>query len=291
MDIIDAIGVESDPARGYDAGVEILRAMLLGVVQGITEFLPVSSSGHLAVLQEWMGLEGPRLLMNVALHAGTLGSILAVYHRDVWELARGSAGALVPSLWGRGPGGGASDGDRRGLASALAVLAATLVTAPVGLLLEPRVEHLGRDLPSVGGCFVITGLFLLGTRFLRAGTRPVNWRLALVVGLAQGLAVLPGISRSGATIVAALVLGAGRDEAVRFAFLAAIPVIAGAMMLEGGLETAELAARWPAYACGAIISFAVGWASLGLLIRVAARRRLHWFSPYLVILGLALILA
>lgn len=266
-------------------------AVLLGIVQGLTEFLPVSSSGHLAVLQEVGGVQGPRLLMTTALHVGTLASILVVFWRDVIELVRAPLGVIAPQRWGRGKAHTASDGDRKGLVTAGAVVVAALVTAPIGLLLEPHIEHLGRDMFSVGGFFLITGLLLLGTRFLGTGTRDVSLLLALPIGLAQGLAVFPGISRSGATIVVALILGTRREEAVRFSFLAALPVLAGAMVLEGGLELAELASRWHVYLTGAFISFLVGWASLRILIRLTERRKLYWFTPYLVILGLALILA
>lgn len=264
--------------------MEFVWAVVLGIVQGITEFLPVSSSGHLAVAQEKLGLEGPRLLMTTALHAGTLGSILAVYWREAWELARGPAGVVAPKRWGRGPR------DRDGLATGAAVVVACLATVPVALVLEPHVEPLGRDMVSVAGLFFITALLLFGTLFTRAGTRSVGLLLAIPVGIAQGLAVLPGISRSGMTIVVALILGADREEAVRFSFLAALPVLAGAMVLEGGLELPELVARWPVYLAGALVSFAVGWGSLRLLIGLTTRRRLHLFAPYLALLGLALIL-
>jgi undecaprenyl-diphosphatase len=236
-------------------------------------------------------MEGPRLLMTTALHVGTLGSILAVYWKDVLELVRGPLGMIAPRRWGRAEGGAASEKDRKGLLTLIAVVEAALITAPIGLLLESRVEPLSRNMFCVGGFFLITGLLLLGTRFVKPGARDVGYLLALPVGLAQGLAVFPGISRSGATIVVALVLGARREEAVRFSFLAALPVLAGAMVLEGGLELAELAARWHVYLTGALVSFLVGWASLRILIRLTERRKLYWFTPYLLLLGLALMLS
>lgn len=234
-------------------------------------------------------MQGPRLLMSVALHMGTLGSILAVYRSEAWEVVRGSAGAIVPGRWGRGAGGTASDPDRRALVTAIAVIEVAMVTAPIGFWLEPHVEALGRDMCSLGGLFLITALLLFGTRFLAEGRKEIGYLLALPIGVAQGLAVFPGISRSGITIVAALALGLGREEAVRFSFLAAIPVLVGAMILEGGFEAAEIASRWPVYLAGAVVAFAVGWASLRVLIGLTVRRRLHWFAPYLAVLGLALV--
>ncbi len=270
--------------------MDYLWAVVLGIVQGLTEFLPVSSSGHLAVMQEVLGLEGPRLLMTVALHAGTLGSVLALYGGDVLEIVRGSMGCALPGRMGRGPGGTRSEADRSALAMAIAVAACTLVTGPIALALRPLVEPLGEDLGSLGGLFAITGLLLLGTRFTRSGDRDVGPLAALMVGLAQGLAVFPGISRSGATIVAALLVGVRRDEAVRFSFLAGLPVISGALVLEGGLDAADVAARWPVYLAGAVAAFLSGWAAIGLLRRIAATRRLHLFALYLLPLGLALFL-
>jgi len=267
--------------------MEFVWAVVLGMLQGVTEFLPVSSSGHLAVAQERLGMEGPRLLMTTALHAGTLASIVVVYWKDLRTLVRGAVRAVA--LRQAQGNGGATEADREALSYAVAILLACLVTAPVGLLLEPRIEGLSRDLPSCGGFFLITGLLLLGTRFLEPGTRPISYTLALVIGLAQGLAVFPGISRSGATIATALILGVHRDQAVRFSFLAALPVLAGAMLLEGGLEMADLATRWPVYLLGGLTAFGAGWVSLRLLIRITSRGRLHFFAPYLLILGLALI--
>ena len=263
--------------------MEYVWAVVLGVLQGVTEFLPVSSSGHLAVAQEKLGMEGPRLLLTTALHLGTLGSIIVVYRRDLRDLASGAVRGVVP--------GRASETDREALRYGIAILLACLVTAPIGLLLEPHIENLSRDMRSVGGFFLITGLLLVGTRFLAQGTRPVGYLSALAIGAAQGLAVFPGISRSGATIVMALVLGTHRDEAVRFSFLAALPVLAGAMLLEGGMEMTDLAARWPVYLLGGLAAFGAGWVSLELLIRITSRRRLYLFAPYLLLLGLALIVA
>jgi len=266
--------------------VEWLWVIVLGVVQGVAEFLPISSSGHLAVMQEWLGMEGPRLLMNVALHAGTFVSILVVYRTDLLETGRGGLRA-AGGLARRRP---VEDHDRAALSTILAVGVATLVTLPVALLLRDRVEILGEDLAAVGGFFLITALVLAGTWVTGKGRRRVGWAMALGIGLAQGLAVLPGISRSGVTIVAALLMGARRDEAVRFSFLAALPVLLGAIVLEGGLEGAEIGRLWPMYLAGALTSAVVGWICLKVLIRVTVSNGLPFFALYLVPLGLVLML-
>ncbi len=269
--------------------MEYVWVVLLGALQGVTEFLPVSSSGHLAIMQEMAGLEGPRLLMNVALHAGTLLSILVVFRTDLVEILRGSAGAILPCRWGRDLDRAVSEGDRSGLRTCIAIVETTIVTAPLALFLEPRLEHLNHDLAAIGGLLAITGILLAGTRYLAPGTREVGHVAALVVGLAQGMAVLPGISRSGATIVTALLLGVSRDRAVRFSFLAALPALAGALLLEGGLELEDLISAWPMYLTGAAVAFCTGWASLRILICMTRRRRLHLFAFYLVPVGLALL--
>lgn len=268
--------------------MDYLWAAVLGIVQGVTEFLPVSSSGHLAAMQELMGMEGPRLLMNVALHAGTLGSILAVYWPDLVSLARGSIRALEAMAKRDASHGQTAREDRASLWTVVGVGLATVVTAPLALVLEGHVEHMSHDLWSVGGFLLITALLLAGTRVLSRGSSDVGVPAALLIGAAQGLAVFPGISRSGSTIVVALLMGVRTEEAVRFSFLAALPALAGAMVLEGGMSAAELAARWPVYLAGAVVAFMVGWVCLKLLIRMTARRRLHLFALYLVPAGLAL---
>lgn len=257
---------------------------LLGILQGLTEFLPVSSSGHLVLAQRLMELE-PSLAVNIGLHAGSLVAILFYYRREVANLLR----AMLP-----GAGDDPETGEHRLLVRHL--ILATLATAPVALALRDPVEGLFAE-PAAGRflalTFSLTALLLVLTELRRRGDdRPgengqgaLTWRGALLIGLVQGIAVVPGISRSGATIAAALLLGLGAEKAARFSFLLALPVIGGAALLEvpalaGDMNVGHLLLGMTAAAVS-------GLAALVLLVGLVRRRRFVWFAAYLAPLALA----
>jgi undecaprenyl-diphosphatase len=250
---------------------EYLEAFLLGIVQGIAEFLPISSSGHLVILQTLLGTaaEGERLELNIALHVGTLGSILVVFRRQVRDLL------FQPRLIG-------------------ALFVATLPLVVVGLTLKDQVETLFGS-PLAAGCgLCVTGLLLAGAHRVREGDTAlegISGARALVVGLFQAIAVFPGVSRSGTTITAGLGAGLDRKSAAEFSFLIAIPAIAGAAVLplwdlvrEGGSRV-----HVGPLLFGAFTSFLVGLVALRWLLGIVARRRLHWFSLYCLVVGAAAI--
>jgi len=259
-----------------------ISLFLLGLLQGLTEFLPVSSSGHLVLAERLMDLH-PSLAVNIGLHAGSLVAILYFYRRDLRDLVR----ALVPGQ-DRDPGKLRED---RALIGHLVL--ATLATVPVALWLQTPIEGLFAE-PAAGRflalTFFITALLLVLTELYRPrnGADPegaLSWRGALLIGLVQGVAVFPGISRSGATIAAALLLGLGAEKAARFSFLLAIPVIGGAALLElpalaGGMNVGHLLLGMAAAALS-------GLAALVLLVGLIRRRRFVWFSAYLAPLALA----
>jgi undecaprenyl-diphosphatase len=245
-------------------------AVLLGVVQGLTEFLPVSSDGHLTLFQAGLGLDGPALALDVALHVGTLLAMVLFFRADIARLGAG--------LVGRGDANRAVD--RRAL---VLILIATVVTGGIGLSLKPWVERVTASYGAAAIGFFLTTLVLL--RGERAGKRPARvadpaaaplWH-ALVIGAAQGLAVWPGLSRSASTISVALVLGWAWPAAGRFSFLAAIPAIAGATLLTARDMTALPVGPTVA---GLAASFLVGWAALALLMKFLAARRLWPFALY-----------
>jgi undecaprenyl-diphosphatase len=265
-----------------------------GAVQGLTEFLPVSSSGHLAAAQlgaRRLGLgaamaEQP-ILLGVLLHAATLFAVLIYYRaaalaavrgfgRGVAELSRGRLGAAIA----------ADDGVRL----AVAIGAGTLPTGVIGLLLERPTAGVAQSPLALGMCFVACALLLAATRWWPGGARALDWRVALAVGIVQGIAVLPGVSRSGATIAAGLALGLPREEAVRFSFLLSVPAIAGAALLE--LPGSALAGTGSIAALGAgcAAAFAVGLAALAILRRIVGGGRLWLFAPYVAAVGAALVI-
>ena len=263
---------------------EFLISMLLGLVQGVTEFLPVSSSGHLAVLETFASITSDMLLLNVLLHAGTLGAICVYYRASLGDIV--SLLPLLPLKEGR-----KEDRAARGRTLIINIAACDAATAAVAFLLYKPTEAF-QSQPSVIGVFlVLTAILLILTRFLRARSRPLDWKDALIIGLFQGVAVLPGISRSGATLFAALIFTSDRKEAVRFSFLAAIPVLFGAALLETVKGADALRGNLLLYVPGMLLAFIAGWVSLALLESITARRHLHWFAAYLIPVGLALAIA
>lgn len=259
-----------------------LQALLLGALQGVAEFLPISSSGHLRIGQELLGLGDAPLLFDVALHVATLAAVLLVFRRRI--------GAILVSLV-RWVGGRAGQDDAENLGIVIPLLAATVVTAALGFAIKDL------EIPTrmVAGLMLATAAILVASSFLggASGFRDLGIPRGLAVGLAQGIGVLPGISRSGITIAAGLATGLRREVAGEFAFLVSIPAILGALVLELR-DLAELKTAVPAgpLALGMAVAFAVGVVSLKLLLPVVRRGRLAWFALYLVpagILGLLLL--
>ena len=190
---------------------------VLAVLQGLTEFLPVSSSGHLVLAQAAMGIDDPAIVVDVALHVGTLFAVLVVYRRDLASLARG----LFDGRW-REP---------------LLLVLGTLPAVVVGLGFRDQVE-VAFESPRTAayGLFATAAMLFAGEAFRRRRLGmepgPLSWRIALGVGIAQALAICPGISRSGSTIACGLALGLAPAAAARFSFLLAIPAIGGAALLQ-----------------------------------------------------------
>ncbi|GBD10444.1 Undecaprenyl-diphosphatase [bacterium HR23] len=249
----------------------LVAALALGLVQGLTEFLPVSSSGHLVLGQFLLNYHPPGLALESAVHLATLGAIVAYYR-----------GSLMRSLW-----------QERALWVQVGI--ALAVTGGIGLLLRPRVEAGFQSLWLTGAGWLFTGLVLLASqrRLQKAGNgeRP-TWRGAVLVGLAQGLALFPGVSRSGMTIATALWVGLAPHQAVRFSFFLALPTVLGATALELGREA--MGATTPAVPWGQVLIASVvagvsGWLAIGWLLRWLARGRLWAFGAYCLVLGVVVL--
>jgi undecaprenyl-diphosphatase len=265
-----------------------LEALLLGALQGLTEFLPISSSGHLALAQHFLAVEGSQVAFDVMLHVATLLAVVVVYRRDLARLLRAVLGAVASRHFWKAPAAGVRESSE--LALGLALVAGSIPTAAIGLLFQEPLEALFERPAVVASMLLVTGAILQLPRLLppRGERRErIGTLAALAVGTAQGLAITPGISRSGATISAALLLGVAPAAAARFSFLLSIPAIVGALALKLP-DLSGAAAPAPALlATGFAAAFLVGWASLALLLALLRRGRFALFSWYCWAVGLA----
>lgn len=267
--------------------MDLLQAVILGIVQGITEFLPISSSGHLVVLQRWLGIEQHNLAFDLAAHLGTLLSVLTVYHRLVrrltlevfrWPFQR----KITPEI------------QLIGL-----VFIASLPTALMGFFFKDFYTGLFSSLRAVGFLFILTGGLLLLTRGRGGddarleldnlqGLSLITWKKALLIGVAQGVSIAPGISRSGATIATALLAGLPKNTAAMFSFMMAIPAILGASFLElKDVDWSESTVS--ALVVGFLVSYISALIGLKLILHVVRKGRLELFTGYLWVLGILVV--
>jgi undecaprenyl-diphosphatase len=287
-----AFGLRGFSIKRYCCFMSIATALVLGAIQGITEFLPVSSSGHLVLFQRIFGISEPALLFDTMVHGGTLIAVFAVLRRDIWEILKRPVRPLTAYL-----------------------IIATLPAVAVALVFKDAIEGAFASGAFLGFAFLITSVLLLAAEFLSRrpgggdaegalkGKETMNWLDALIIGLLQGVAIIPGVSRSGSTLSGALSRKLNRDFAARFSFLLSIPAILGALVLQlkdlaegaglqaaadtgtggGGIGMAPLLA-------GTIAAAGVGFCSLRGMLKIVRERSLTGFAIYTAVLG-ALVLA
>ena len=241
------------------------QAVILGAVQGIAEFLPISSSGHLVIIQGIFHMKEPQLAFDIFLHLGTLASIFIYFRKEILSLF--SRDKLL----------------------AFHIVVASIPTFIIGFLLKDAVEELFSRPHIVGYMLIVTGLLLIAaTLYNRLNRAKPRERIgiinSLIVGVAQGIAVIPGISRSGATIGAGILSGIDKEKAFRFSFLLAIPAILGANLLKCGNIGAGFVSGDCLYLLsGAFVAMIVGLVSIGLLLRVVKTNRLYLFGIYCIL--------
>jgi len=253
--------------------VTVWEAIILGLVQGLTEFLPVSSSGHLVIAQEFLGIDTPGLAFEVWLHLATLLAVTAALHREILGMAL----ALLP--------GTSPEVRQRGFRFWVAIIVGTLPAIAVGLGLGDQVETAFSSLIAVGAGLLFTSLVLILSRFLRPGDKPLTPLRGLLIGAAQAVAIFPGVSRSGSTLTAGLAVGLPAVEAARFAFLLSFPAILGAAVLKAdSLMELGQTAHAP-LVLGFLASAVSGYAAIRVVWRVMERGRLWMFAPYCAVVG------
>jgi len=249
-----------------------LEALILGLVQGLTEFLPVSSSGHIEIVKGLFGTELKEgLLTTVVLHAGTALSTLLVFRKTILELIQGlfrwESDAVKFSGF---------------------ILVSMIPAGVIGLLFEDELEALfSGNLLLVGFCLLITAVLLFVSERVPTGNSKVGLKDAIVIGLAQAFAILPGVSRSGSTIATGLLLKIDKEKATRFSFLMVLPVIIGATGIKAlkidaetmaGMELGPLAVAF-------ISSFLAGWIACVAMLKIVRKKKLVWFAAYCALVG------
>lgn len=272
--------VSSDP-------FSLLDSIILGIVQGLTEFFPVSSDGHLALAQAFLNYHKESLLFDVMLHLGTLGAIYIVFRKDAHQLVK-DTWRMVEQVPQKGLKPFFSDAPSNKWISFIWIT--TFITGVLGLILEPTIEALKTNIQVAGAGFLVTSaaLFLaIYTKHGRKNATDLSWWFPVLIGAAQAAAIFTGVSRSGMTICTALLLGLRREEAGRYSFVAAMPIIAMAVLYEARKLGGESLDQIGVMSVGVIVSFLVGLAAIKGLLAMLKSLNLMPFAVYTFLLGLA----
>lgn len=252
----------------------IFQAVIMGVIQGLTEFLPVSSSGHLVIAEELLGLKTPGVTFEIWLHLGTLLAVLIYFRSWIFRLIR--------SLWN----GGRGADDR---ITVWALIVGTLPAVVVGFTLKSAIETAFSSPKFTAAMLVVTGFILFSTLLARNRGLFVSPLRSLIIGLAQAVAILPGISRSGSTISAAMLIGVEPAKAAEFSFLLSIPAIGGAFLLDAlsAGESILPAGDIGGYLIGTAVAFLSGLLAIHFLLKIVRRGSFYLFGVYCLVVGIA----
>jgi undecaprenyl-diphosphatase len=256
--------------------MDLIQTIILGLIQGLTEWLPISSTGHLRLTEHFLDLKVP-ILFDVLLHAGTLIVTLLFFHKDIKNslVALGKRdfktenGKLIPLI-----------------------IVGTIPTALIGLIFGNAIEALFSNLLPIAGAFVICGVVIYSSKIGNEKKESIGYLEALVIGTAQGIAIIPGISRSGLTIAVALLLGTKREKAFKFSFLLSVPAIIGALGLTFYTQHEALVLAGVGgteILVGVAVSMVVGYFALNLLRKIIANKKFYFFAFYCWLLSIVLI--
>ena len=280
--------------------MSLLEAILMGIIQGVTEFLPVSSSGHLALFKILFRVEDVGLLFDVILHLGTLIAIFAVYYKDIWKMIVAgfsiigdvckNIGIFFKNITHKTKGGYhhvICNGYRK---FAMLVIVSTIPTGVIGVLASDLIEQASKLLIVPGICLIMTAILLLLADHCKGGEKmpkQVTYSNAFIIGIAQGVATLPGLSRSGTTITACLLSGFNRKFAVKYSFIMSIPAVLGSLVF----ELSDLAAvsftstEILYYLVGMVVAAVVGYICIKTMLYVVRQKKFTGFAVYCLIVG------
>lgn len=250
--------------------MNIFQAIILGITQGITEWFPVSSSGHLALVQKFFNINVP-MSFDIFLHFASLIVIVLVFWKDIKD--------IIVGIFKK---------DKKYINLFIYLVIASIPAGLVGFLLKDKIDTIFSNIMFVGVSLIITGIVLFLTRFAKNKNKEINIKNSIVIGLAQAVAVLPGISRSGSTISAGLFSGLDTKTATRFSFLLSIPVILGASIFE--IKNISIIENLWYLLASCVTTIIVGFLSLKYLLRVVDKNQFKNFSFYCFILGLLVVI-
>lgn len=288
--------------------MNLFQSIIMGIVQGLTEFLPVSSSGHLAIFKHILHIETDTgILFDILLHIGTLIAIFAVYFKDIKELIIEGCKLIADFVinivtWFMNLGAKDNPRPYRKVISSttrkfvLLIIVSTIPTGIIGVIGSDIVEVAADTLIVPGICLLITSMLLLIADGVRGGRKKigsVTYTNGFVLGICQGVATLPGLSRSGTTITACLLSGFERSLAVKYSFIMSIPAILGAAVLElkdiGSLSIG--AGEWVSYIVGMLVAAVVGYICIKVMLVIVRKKKFKGFSIYCAIIGIIAIIA
>ena len=253
--------------------MDLIQILILAIIQGITEWLPISSSGHLVIVQQYLGLKEVPLIFDVTLHVGTLCVVVIAFRNDIIEIAKALYKRDFESEEGR---------------LALYIALGSIPTALIGFLFHNFFQLLFTSTLAVGAALIITGFILYSSK-LRKDGKALNYLDSLLIGIAQGVAIAPGISRSGITLSTGFLRKVKKEVVFRYSFLLSIPAVIGATVMESrDLVASELDVV--ALLFGVIVSMMVGYVSLKLLLKTVLKGKFHLFAYYCWIAGLIIII-
>lgn len=262
------------------------KALVLGLIQGLTEFLPISSSGHLVLGKYLLNLTESGIEFEVIVHFGTLLAVLTVFFHDIITLIKTFFSIFTKQFRNKGiKYQYYRNSDFRLL---VYIILATIPAGIVGLLFEEKIEAFFVNPRMTCFMLIITAIILFLTFFVKNPKRKLNLSNTFAMGIAQAVAIMPGISRSGSTISTGLYFKLNGDDAARFSFLLALPAILGATILEASdlISSSISSDYFLSLAVGLIASYVSGYCAIELLLKVIKKGKLYWFSPYCLILGI-----
>ncbi|MDD6816143.1 MAG: undecaprenyl-diphosphate phosphatase [Firmicutes bacterium] len=268
------------------------EAVILGLVQGLAEFLPISSSGHLALLQQFFGIDETKvLLFAVMLHVGTLISVFIVYWKDIWELIV----ELCLTIKDLCTGKGLRLDERPVRKLGVLIIIATIPTGIIGVLGGDFFDSLYTSIIPIGVGLIITGFLLVMAERMGSSSRgleKMNFRNAFFIGLVQGIAICPGISRSGSTLFGSLICNLDRKFAVKFVFLISIPSILGSAVMElpDAIKAGVTAAEAGPVIVGMLVAAVSGLVAIKTMIKIVSDKKLSYFSYYVWVVGAFVVL-